>query len=439
MLVKPVDRLRRRRSGRRILPVAGLVLACLLVAACRPPIAAENPDIADGGSGAPAASPTPAPAVALRPEARTSVSARLFRSFNAADAGLQYAQALDSYAESNLVIDIAPPIVGYDPFAVEPAPDSVTVWVGSAADVAPAAAAGLDLRAVGEITGRDATVLALPSDRQGEPLSALAGQTVLADTETSAAAVRAALAGAGVDPQKVTILTPDDPSAPFDPTPLFDGTATAAAVSLYDGWARIVESLAAQGADPASWTQASVWPEGGEPLGELVWARAEDIADPALRPAITAFLGVVAQSQIACSQNVEDCAGAASAQSDRTPEGIAWSIDQLDRLLFPAPDGIAHIDPAAWDRTLAAASAAGVDGAAGLTFTNDLVDAVLAALGPSLDVHGADFVPRDDLPLVPPTEGADGGAGTTPEESAPVDAASDAAPADGGASPSTAP
>ena len=391
---------------------AVLVLAaCALVVACRPPIAAENPDLGDGAAGTPSPSPTPAPAVALRPVNKTSVSVRLFRGFNAADAGLQYAQALDSYTESNLVIDIAPPITGYDPFSVEPAPDSVTLWIGSAADVAPAKAAGLDLEAVGEITGRDATILALPATLAGAPLADLQGATVLADTAASAAALRAALAAAGVDTATVTIIVPDDPSAPFDPTPLFDGTATAAAVSLYDGWARIIEAVVANGGDPADWTSTAIWPEGAEPLGELVWAQTAGIADPALKPAITAFLGVVAQSQIACGQAAEDCAGAASAQSDRTPEGLAWSIDQLDRLLFPAPDGIAHIDPTAWDRTLKAAADAGIDGASGLAFTNDLVDAVLAALGPTLDVYGTDFVPRNDLPLVP---APDAGEGTAP-------------------------
>ncbi len=415
---------RGRRSRRAACAAFLLALSvCAVAAACRPPIAAENPDLGDGSpGGTPAPTPTAAPAVALRPENKTSVSARLFRGFNAADAGLQYAQALDAYTDSNLVIDIAPPIAGYDPFSVEPAADSVTLWIGSAADVAPAKAAGLDLEAVGEITGRDATVLALPASLAGAPLGDLGGATILADTAASAAALRAALAAAGVDPASVTITIPEDPGAPFDPTPLFDGTASAAAVSAYDGWARIVEAVVLNGGDPAGWTESPIWPAGEEPLGELVWARSTDIADPALGPAITAFLGVVAQSQIACGQAVEDCAGAASAQSDRTPEGLAWSIDQLDRLLFPAPDGIAHIDPAAWDRTLKAAADAGVEGASGLTFTNDLVDAVLAALGPTLDIYGKDFVPRDDLPLVPPADAEDG--------TAPADASAEPAPSD---------
>ncbi len=412
---------RGRRTSARV-PLRPLLLALaagMLLVSCRPPIAGEGGEATDSGGGSPLPTDTPAPAEALKPAELTSVSVQLFRGFGAADAALQYGQALDSYAQSNIALNLIAPIPGYDPFAVEPAPASVTLWVGAVADVAPAKAAGLDLVTVGEITGRDATVLAVPSAEATAPLATLHGKTVLADTAASAASLRSAFVASGMEPAGVTIVLPDDPSAPFDPTPLFDGTAAAAAVSRYDGWARVEEGLVATEADPASWTQRPLTPADAAPLGELVWAQKTDVADPALRPAITAFLGVVAQSQIACSQAVEDCAGAAAAQSDRTPEGIAWSIDQLDRLLFPARDGIAHIDPAAWDRTIRSVASAGVPGASALTYTNDLVNAVLAALGPSLDVYGKGFVPRDDLPLLPPPD-----AGSSP--TGPTDAAPDA-------------
>jgi NitT/TauT family transport system substrate-binding protein len=207
-------------------------------------------------------------------------------------------------------------------------------------------------------------------------------------------------------PGDVTIVLPDDPSAPFDPSQLLDGTIAAAAVSSYDGWARVQEAVVANGGDPATYASRDLRPTDAALLGELIWAQKSDIADPALGPAITAFLAVVAQTQVACSQAVEDCAGAAASQSDRTPEGLAWSIDQLDRVLFPSADGILHIEQAAWDRTVKAMAAAAVAGVDGLAFTNDLTDAVTKALGAQLDLKGASFTPRNDLPLFPPADGA---------------------------------
>jgi NitT/TauT family transport system substrate-binding protein len=403
--MRPLVPARHRRRWHLPIFVAALAGCLLVVAACRPPLAGEDGGTAVPNGGTPEPTATPAPAVALRPENETSVSVRLFRGFGPADAPLQYAQALDSYRDSNLVVDIAPPIAGYDPFQVEAAPDSLTLWIGAAADIAPASAAGVDLVAVGEITGRDPTVLVVPADRAGEPLDKLKGATVIADTAGSAASLRAALAAAGLAEGDVTVVLPDDPSAPFDPTSLFDGTAAAAAVSSYDGWARIQEAVVLNGGDPAEYARQPVRPADEALLGELIWAQAKDVADPALAPAITGFLAVVAQSQVACREAVEDCATNAASQSDRTPEGLAWSIDQLDRLLYPAPDGILHVDPAAWDRTIAAMKAAGVAGTDKLTSTNTLVDTVLGSLGATLDVHGTDFVPRDDLPLFPPADG----------------------------------
>jgi hypothetical protein len=400
----------------------------MLLLACRPPIAGEGGDATESPGGSPAPTDTPAPAVALKPDVLTSVSVQLFRGFGPADAPLQYGQALDSYAASNIALNLVPPIVGYDPFIVEPAADSVNVWVGTAADVAPAKAKGLDLVAVGEITGRDPTVLVLPAETGKEPLSALKGEKVLADTAGAAASFQAALVEAGIKPTDVTIVLPDDPSAPFDPSQVLDGTVAAAAVSSYDGWARIQEAVVANGGDPATYASRDLRPVDQALLGELIWAQKSDIADPALGPAITAFLAVVAQSQVACSQAVEDCAGAAASQSDRTPEGLAWSIDQLDRVLFPSADGILHLEQSAWGRTIAAMDAAAIAGVEALSFTNDLGDAVTKALGSQLDLEGADFVPRDDLPLFPPAEGSS--PATDADGSAAPDAGGAASPPD---------
>ena len=94
----------------------------------------------------------------------------------------------------NLEVNLAPPIPGYDPFAVEPAPDSLDLWVGTVADVAPAVAEGLSLEAVGEVTGRDPTVLVtkgIAAEASAAPaLSSLAGKSVLADTAGAAASLR---------------------------------------------------------------------------------------------------------------------------------------------------------------------------------------------------------------------------------------------------------
>ena len=369
----------------------------LIVGACRPPIGVVEPSA--GETVAPA--DTPPPAAKLKPENLTNVQIRLFRGLGPADAALLYGQALDSYRDANLTADISPPIFGYEPFAVEPAEDTVTVWVGTVSDVAPSVAAGLKLVAVGELSGRDPTVLAGMKKTLPKKLSDLEGGIVAVDTAAAGESLLAAVAADGGDPSAVQIQAPDDPSAPFDPTPLLDGTAVAAAVSDYDGWARIQERIVLNGDDLKTVTDRLLGDEASPLLGELIWAQQADVDSSSLGPAITALLGVLGQTQIACRDAVEDCASVFSSGSDRTPEGLAWSIDQVDRTLFPAPDGILHIDPASWDRTITAMTSAGVPDVDQLAFTDDLVDAVVAAIGSELDLTGASWTPRTDLPLSP--------------------------------------
>jgi NitT/TauT family transport system substrate-binding protein len=385
---------RSRTSGRLVLAVAGLAL---IVGACRPPIGVVEPSA--GETVGP--TDTPPPAAKLKPDNLTNVQLRLFRGLGPADAALLYGQALDSYRDANLTADISPPITGYEPFAVEPAEDSVTLWVGTISDVAPSVAAGLKLVAVGELSGRDPTVLAGLKKTLPKTLQALDGKTVVVDTAGAGESLRAAVAAAGGDPSTVRIQAPDDPSAPFDPTPLLDGSADVAGVSDYDGWARIQELVVLNGDNLKTVTDRPLGDDAAPLLGELIWAQQSDVDSASLGPAITALLGVLGQTQIACRDAVEDCASVFASGSDRTPEGLAWSIDQVDRTIFPAPDGILHIDPASWDRTIAATKAAGVADVDQLAFTNDLVDAVVAAIGSELDLTGADWTPRTDLPLFP--------------------------------------
>ena len=235
---------RTARPTRRLpLAAAGLTVLALVFAACRPPIGVIEPSA--GETAGP--TDTPPPAAKLKPDTLVNVQIRLFRGLGPADAALLYGQALDSYRDANLSADISPPIPGYDPFAVEPAADSLTLWVGTVSDAAPAIAIGLQLTAVGELSGRDPTVLAGLKATMPKTFSELEGQTIAVDTAGAGESLLTAVAGAGGDSSAVQILPLDDPSAPFDPTQLLDGTVAAAAVSNYDGWARIQEMVVLNG------------------------------------------------------------------------------------------------------------------------------------------------------------------------------------------------
>ena len=64
-----------------------------------------------------------------------------------------------------------------------------------------------------------------------------------------------------------------------------------------------------------------------------------------------------------------------------------WQMNEINKLIWPSPDGIGIIDPAAWDRTVEIAqNTPNLEGATVLTapptdgaYTNDIVDRGLRA------------------------------------------------------------
>ena len=81
-----------------------------------------------------------------------------------------------------------------------------------------------------------------------------------------------------------------------------------------------------------------------------------------------------------------------------------WQMNEINKLIWPAPNGIGFIDQAAWDRTVQIAqSTPNLEGATVLTapptdgaFTNDIVTAAVALLAASgIDLMGADYAPMD--------------------------------------------
>jgi NitT/TauT family transport system substrate-binding protein len=74
-------------------------------------------------------------------------------------------------------------------------------------------------------------------------------------------------------------------------------------------------------------------------------------------------------------------------------------MNEINKLIWPAPNGIGITDQAAWDRTVEIAqNTPNLEGATVLTapptdgaFTNDLVEEAHALLGDSVDINGDDF------------------------------------------------
>jgi NitT/TauT family transport system substrate-binding protein len=199
-----------------------------------------------------------------------------------------------------------------------------------------------------------------------------------------------------------------DPSAPFDITPLVDGTAVTAWVTDFDGLARAYEAYRAD--DGVQYGIAGVkrilTTSSDSPLaGVGIWAHKGDLANEDLLISTAAFLVSLASGAASCRDSALDCAGVveANALSDRSGDALVWSVNEVNRSMWPAPEGVLAVNSAALDAAIAAASAAGW--AIGSVRSTDLIDTkalelALANLPAALDVNGATWTPLElTLPL----------------------------------------
>ena len=192
------------------------------------------------------------------------------------------------------------------------------------------------------------------------------------------------------------IVLPDDPSAPFDPA----SSSTAASPPRpcpYTTGGLDPGGSVRRGRGSVHFHARPLREAGQDILGELVWVQTKDLADPQ-RGGGRCVPGHAGNAQVDCRNALQDCAGTAAAESDRTPQGIAWSIDQLDRLRSPRRTASSTLTKPPGAAPSPCRRPGG--GASSLTMSDTLVGEVLAALKPSVDVYGTNWTPPTNISLL---------------------------------------
>ena len=138
-------------------------------------------------------------------------------------------------------VEIVIPYAGEDAFEVRDRDGQTDLFFATPAAALVAREAGNDLVMVAGLQ-RDFGLQLWSRSTRAPTLSELKGGSILVQGRPGdQAPLLAALAAVGVQPTDVEIAFLDDPSLPFDPYALFDGTFTATAVTRYDGAARLQE------------------------------------------------------------------------------------------------------------------------------------------------------------------------------------------------------
>ncbi|MFN6118188.1 MAG: ABC transporter substrate-binding protein, partial [Actinomycetes bacterium] len=214
--------------------------------------------------------------------------------------------------------------------------------------------------------------------------------------------VFAAMTKAGLDP--ATDVT--NVQQQFDMVALLAGDIDAAEAMTYNEYAQVLEAINPETGElytPDDFNVISYEEYGVGMLQDAIWADGARLGDPAYQETATKFVAASLQGWAYCRDNVQACADIVLAQSPILGASHQlWQMNEVNKLIWPAANGVGVIDQAAWDRTVEIASGTkNLDGATVLTkpvdagaFTNEYVEAAHAILeGLGVEITGSGYAP----------------------------------------------
>jgi len=147
------------------------------------------------------------------------------------------------------------------------------------------------------------------------------------------------------------------------------------------------------------------WNETGTAmLQDAIWANAERLAsDEAYQETTVAFLKASIKGWAYCRDEPEACRDIVVASGSTLGKSHQlWQVNEVNKLIWPSPDGIGMVDEAAWAQTVEVAMGAkNLEGATVITqepgddaYTTEYVETALAELEKEgVDTTGESFTP----------------------------------------------
>ena len=217
--------------------------------------------------------------------------------------------------------------------------------------------------------------------------------------------VFAAMTKAGLDP--ATDVT--NVQQNFDMLGLLSGDIDAAEAMTYNEYAQVLEAINPDTNalyTPDDFNVISYEDEGVGMLQDAIWADGSRLSDPEYNDTAVKFVAASLQGWAYCRDNVEECAGIVVDKGASTLGAThqVWQMNEINKLIWPAPAGVGYIDEDAWNRTVDIASTTkNIEGATVLTkapdaeaHTNEIVENAYDLLGTlGVDINGADYAPID--------------------------------------------
>ena len=371
-----------RKSGIK-LAVAGFAALSLVVAAC-------------GGSSSSTSDTTAAceTTTPVKLQLQWVTQAQFAGYFAAVDQGFYAAQCLDvTIVEGG--VDIVP-----QQQLADGAVDFALSWVPKAL---ASREAGANIVNIAQIYQRSGTLQVSFKDKNIATAADFKGKKIGNWGFGNEFEIFAALTKAGFDPATGVELVQQQ----FDMSGLLAGDIDAAEAMTYNEYAQVLETMnPATNAlyTPEDLNVVSYETEGVGMLQDAIWANADKLAsDAAYKDTAVKFVAASIQGWAFCRDNAEACRDIVVAKgSTLGASHQLWQMNEVSKLIWPAPMGAGMIDAAAWDRTVTLAQGTkNLEGSTVLTaaptegaYTNDIVTAayaILDALG--VDYKGESFAP----------------------------------------------
>ncbi|MCI2956496.1 ABC transporter substrate-binding protein [Agromyces atrinae] len=375
-----------RHSRMRFATLGAIVAsAALILSACSAP--ADGTDDASGGGG----------------DELTSVKLQLQWLPQGQFAG--YFAAVDQgfFEEEGLDVEIIPSggdIVPQDALANGDV-DYAIAWVPK---VLGSIEAGANLTNIAQIFQRSGTLQVSWADSGIDSVADFEGKKIGSWGFGNEWEIFAAMAAESLDSSTVEIITQD-----FNMNAFLQGDIDAAQAMTYNEYAQLLEAV-----DPDTgelyteddFNVISYQDTVGAMLQDAIWADTERLeSDEAYQETTVKFLKAVIKGWIFAADDPQAASDITiAAGSGWGPSHELWMVNETNKLIWPAPDGIGVIDEAAWNQTVEGAlSAVNETGASPITeeppasaWSNEWIQKALDELtADGVDVTGEGFAPID--------------------------------------------
>jgi NitT/TauT family transport system substrate-binding protein len=213
----------------------------------------------------------------------------------------------------------------------------------------------------------------------------------------------AGMTKAGLNPGKDVTLAQQQ----FDMQALLKGDIDAAQAMIYNEYAQVLEAKnpkTGQLYQPGDFNQINWNTEGTAMLQDAIWANTDKLQnDKAYQDQTVKFLTASFKGWAYCRDNPEKCRDIVVAKGSKLGASHQlWQMNEINKLVWPSPNGVGMVDASAWDQTVKIAqSTKNADGDTvltkapeGLAYTNDYAQKADAALKEAgVDTTGTDFKP----------------------------------------------